>query len=629
MYSAELTATVREDLRLSSGMGQPLGIDSSVTRQSGGAGSKGKIIIRRSHLHGVLSANALQWAELREEAAPDGWPELARQLFGDGPLAMRRVQVSDLKAVEGEVNAWQTTARQKHSRRPEDNTLRSFETVAAGTQFKGELWVEGASLNDKERLMLQAVLDRTTALGGSRERGWGRVKLEVQEVAESVQQLSWPTSVGDLPAASTDVVVRVHMTNLDALLITDTQSPGNYLPTMRMLPGAALRGAWLTWLRAAQSPAWAERMAACAKFGDGHAIPKEAIGGTAGLTALQAVPMPKSLREKKPQRAEVDDGRGIDTKVSNPTNLDSNRPWWSMTAAGGKTPVSALEDSLAPKGTAETATKRIKGYEVIWRTASGAWQRHSPKIEVLLRNRVDLRPSARRDGRATTVEDTAALFTEERLCSNQEFVSDVVMPQVLAEEFMSAVRQARPELRMGRGGARVAVTAVVNLAVDSPAPVGGTAGSLPDCDLDILLTSDLAVRLPDLTWAATLGPETWRTVLGDAWPRDIAVKRPSVSDGRVAAPSEVSETHTLRGFNRASGLPRAPVIAIAAGSVVRLAGTAADIAVARALLQARASAGQWLGERTEDGLGRFALDLKLRSPAAAVPSPADSPKEAP
>jgi hypothetical protein len=514
--------------------------------------------------------------------------------------------------------------------------LRSFETVAAGTQFTGKLWVEGASLNDKERLMLQAVLERTTALGGSRERGWGRVKLDAVELTADAGPLLWPTALPEHPSfpapvpaeaiegAAANTVVRLRLTNHDALLLTDTQTPGNFLPTMRILPGAALRGAFLTWLRATDRPAWAERMAASAKFGDGLAVPEKSHGEPALLGGLQLIPLPKSLREFKRGREDAAGGQSSPgAQSAKPSYEVGIQPWWAQAAGGGKTAVAELNDAFDSKD--GVATKRIKKAETLWRTDSGAWQRHSPSVEVLLRNQVDVRPSARRDGNAGSQGSTAALFTEERLCANQVLVSDIVMPHDLALEFTAAVNQAHPQLRMGRGGARVEVGLALQL-IEQPHE---TQGNGPSDQLDILLTSDLAVRMPDLSWAATLGLPTWIAVFGEAWPSGVAVKRNPAAAGRVPGQCEISETRSLRGFNRASGLPRAPAIAIAAGSVVRLSGAPEEIAKARALLQARASAGQWLGERTEDGLGRFALDLNLRSSSAVVPTPADSPKEAP
>jgi hypothetical protein len=75
----------------------------------------------------------------------------------------------------------------------------------------------------------------------------------------------------------------------------------------------------------------------------------------------------------------------------------------------------------------------------------------------------------------------------------------------------------------------------------------------------------------------------------------------------------VCETTTLLGFNRATGLPRRPVLAIKHGSVVRIGGEddvgRQNLAALRAALIAAASSRRGLGERTAEGLGRFVVDL--------------------
>jgi len=106
----------------------------------------------------------------------------------------------------------------------------------------------------------------------------------------------------------------------------------------------------------------------------------------------------------------------------------------------------------------------------------------------------------------------------------------------------------------------------------------------------LTLTSDLLVRDEFLRWRTALDERALHELLGI---NNIHLKKAT------------QDWVMVHGFNRASRLWRMPAAAIRRGSVFEVSGQGV------AALASRAVRGQWLGERTHEGFGRFRLDEAL------------------
>jgi hypothetical protein len=116
----------------------------------------------------------------------------------------------------------------------------------------------------------------------------------------------------------------------------------------------------------------------------------------------------------------------------------------------------------------------------------------------------------------------------------------------------------------------------------------------------LTLTSDLIDRHDDLTFRTTLdGPALLR----------LAGLDESEFDASINVAKEVCETWVVHGYNTASGTRRSPDLAIKRGSafLVQCKNTEPLQKLFRALVD-RGTRGQGLGERQEEGFGRFVLD---------------------
>ncbi len=575
MKLATIAIEVIDDLLLSGGEGTALGLDRTVTRDV-----KGNLELRASHLMGVWREAGREWAVLRDtvESSPaQEWLNLAEQVFGSKRWP-RQVDVEEVvtPTPSNVANAWQTTARAPWSRRPKDETLRSIEAVPAGTIFTATLSREAEDDPDINAL-LQGSFERLTALGGSRNRGWGRVK--VTPPTEWVREKDGPALVLTSTAPKDELAcLRLGLRVAAPLLITDTSVPGDLLPTTQFVPGATLRGAILSLVRKHAGDVVTKEAAGAVLFGDGLPVPAEAMQA---LTSLQALPVPLTLQSRK--RAKDADDAPAHTVA----------PWWASPAEGVRAVTTATHvDTFRSSSTPEGEThKRVKDKVTLWRCgAAGPWFLHAPRINTHLRNAVQ--PLDHASG----LRGDTDLFSEERIARGDHFVADLWLPKDWVAKLDTWLLGAR--LPVGRGGGRLEVIAAKewDISGTSVAEVGAAEA------VTITLTSDLAVRADDLGWCGDLGVATWQAVFGDAWPPGVAVD--DAREGRLA---EVSETTTLRGYNRTTGLPRWPALAIKAGSTVRLKGTAGEVAKARELLSARPA----LGERQEDGLGRVVLDLDI------------------
>jgi hypothetical protein len=125
----------------------------------------------------------------------------------------------------------------------------------------------------------------------------------------------------------------------------------------------------------------------------------------------------------------------------------------------------------------------------------------------------------------------------------------------------------------------------------------------------LILTSDLLVRDETLRWLTRLSPQDFKSIPN--WPPSLTVEPVRQGTARV------------HGFNGTARLWRLPAAGLARGSVFRVEGEGLG-----ALANMIAS-GQWLGERTHEGLGRFRLDASLPGTTSPGSTRATGGQEAP
>lgn len=288
------------------------------------------------------------------------------------------------------------------------------------------------------------------------------------------------------------------------------------------------------------------------------------------LDGVEVLPAPLSLQSEKPRGAAGD------------------VPWWAQPTA----PTKRLD-----AWSAKEKLKRPEDDLFVYRASpSEAWTTFKPARGVRLRN-----------GRPDPKQVEASLFAIEQIAEETHFLAELHGSlddmKTLAEK-LGAVLEGRRWLRVGRAGAPVEVT---QLAWSS----GSTVAKTTDKAL-LTLTSDLLVRDELLRWRTALDTDAIKALFGD-----------DVQPGK-----SLQDSVMVHGFNGTSRLWRMPAAAIRRGSVFEVSGTGV------AKLAERAAKGEWLGERTHEGFGRFRIDASLpgvtsETSASNAPTPrADVPEEA-
>lgn len=151
-----------EDLHTGTGSGT-WAVDSLQARDEGG-----NPCVPRSHLKGLLrlSAQALQLAEPFDEA-------LITDLFGKGTGEQDRLIVPMLRSEGAKAKPtllWSETARVEGGRAPAEETLRTIEFMAAGTELEDTFRVRG-DCSDALKERIKKIIRRTNILGSERNRG--------------------------------------------------------------------------------------------------------------------------------------------------------------------------------------------------------------------------------------------------------------------------------------------------------------------------------------------------------------------------------------------------------------------------------------------------------------------------
>jgi hypothetical protein len=606
------TVELLEDLHAGTGLGWLGLLDDTQARDVDGGP-----VVWATMLRGLLREAADDWLGVLAQAGEnvEDRRRRLRKLLGNQGDEQGRAVVRSLRLPERPASpedyftVWGATAREVHSRRPDPKTLRFIEYTRAKTVLCGEMRLP-AGCDAEDRKFLQGCLHRLQGIGGRKTRGWGQVKVSCDPWRDLPETGNVQGLLAGLALEPADkpVRLRLRLRNLEPLNLPHTAYAGNLIPGLTYLPGGALRGALLTWLDA-RDQALADGLAGTMGVGNGYVVPGDMKD--ARWAQVEVMPLPLSVQEPKggQEAAGSDDVPWWARPKGTDRRLGKDRPERDLIALPRR------EEEGGPD------FKRIKTEEYLLRRPGAAhWERFRPQRGVLLRNQV---PTARRDGDNPRVTPRIeGLFSEEMVREDQNIVAELFFGDKKdAEEF---VRQAtallggpvenRSWLRVGRGGRPV--------VVEDAAWVGPpSAAKGPPADrMTLTLTSDLIARTPWLTFRTDLDLPALEALL-----REVGeVPPPKEGIKPEAASCEVVEVYA---FNRATGLPRSPALAIKRGSVFRWQAESgsgqANLAQWRAVLLRVQARRAGLGERTLDGFGRFVLDLDFHEKdywASPVPS---------
>lgn len=510
---------------------------------------QGRPVIWASHIEGVLRDAARR---LRGEDA-------AGDFFGRGGGQAQRAIFTSLYTNEnGESRVWRSSARASFDdRAPKDETLRVIEHVPKGTRFIGYVELPAHGHPCLERLVKE--VDR---LGSGRASGTGRVRLSLKRVDLTSRKMG--NATGRL---------LLLLQNRDPLCISATATPGNLIPSLAFVPGRALLGSLASWLlteglREAAELLTSERIA----VSDALPLPWNPPEKVS-LEDIHVLPAPLSLQSVKPDSHE-DSGERAESKD------DSNAlPWWAQPKAKTRR-IDALERRETDKA---EKLKRPEDDLFVYGVASNdSFTTFRPARRVRLRN-----------GRPDPREPEPLLFAIEQIVEETLFLAELRGPREAMETIakgLAPVLEGTRWLRLGRGGAPVEVKRLA--WSEAPAPVATRE------TMRLTLTSDLLVRDDFLRWRTAIDEDALR----ELGVEDVRIEKKRTNPKR---PNETQESVAVHGFNGTSRLWRMPAAAIRRGSVFEVSGTGL------ARLAERAARGEWLGERTHEGFGRFRLDEKL------------------
>lgn len=348
--------------------------------------------------------------------------------------------------------------------------------------------------------------------------------------------------------------------NRNPLCITATATPDNLIPNLAFVPGRTLLGAIAAWLISAGERETASLLTS-GRIAVSDALPLPQR--PARIESAEVLPAPLALQSEKP--------KGTMGEV----------PWWAQPVV----PPRRLDASSTVAGRHGKLKRPEEDLFVFREGTNSPWVAYQPLRQVRLRN-----------GRPDPQQREPSLFAIEQIVEKTLFLAELrgsLEDMERLAEKLSPVLQGQRWLRVGRGGAPVEVVQVAWSGPNSPARV-------PEKAL-LTLTSDLLVRDEHLRWRTALDTEALRAFFG--------------SDVQIV--NSLQDSTMVHGFNGTSRLWRMPAAAIRRGSVFAISGTG----VVR--LAERAAKGEWLGERTHEGFGRFRIDAVLPGVTDAMETPRD------
>jgi len=432
--------------------------------------------------------------------------------------------------------------------------------VAAGTVFHATLRLADPTLAP----LLERLLRRVDRLGGHRNRGAGLVRVRPTPILSYQPQM--------IPAAA-GPRLRLILRNLEPLCLPTTGHPGNLIRTHSFVRGQTLRGALMSWL--IRSGCSRGDLNILDRLSIGDALPLPECGGT--NTPAEVLPIPLSILTDKPRAA------------------TPPLPWW---AAGGDPPVT-IDSLFDKKDETKEKPKRSGEHEYVCRYGKeDAWLRYTPQLRVRLRNATPKRTSENKE----KGNHDPLLFSQEEVAEDTRFVSEVRCPDEHDVAWLlgalAPLLEVTDWITLGRGGAPTYVEAVLPVTPPETKPNATGTKTTPEVkftdDWSLTLQSDLILRGPNLGFLDNLDLETLCTI--------AKVKKPA--DQLWTIENAITETTPIHGFNAVSGLRRAPALAIRRGSCWHVTGAGCST------LAKELSKIDVLGERTEEGFGRFLLNAQ-------------------
>lgn len=570
LHRFRYTIELLEDLHAGSGLGS-VWVDRTLARDRAG-----RPFIPASHVKGVWRDAMVRLVELRLNAFDQN---KLSEWFGAAPKRKEdetRPQRSTLHCPRLEPGAdveslvWMQTARQRFSRKPAEDTLRTTEYIPAGITMAGSGFLEGS---DDDFKLLETLVRQVDRYGGNRSRGDGRIRLV------SIEKSTSETSLRISGASGAPAGLRVLLKAHEPIRVPRTGSPGNIVESDTRIPGRMLAGALISRLLEKEvkpEVLFSQQVA----ISDALPLnPAHSDLNPEELKHVEVLPAPLEYR--------------IEKNLPNACHSMQLLPEWSQ----GRNPDSSLtnwRDLLATtSGPADDAlgqVKRLPAGTYVQRLGDSAWRAFRQPLELTMRNR---RGS---DGSQNLGKMDEELFSNEQMPADTCFMAEI-MPLGQGEawrDWLAAFREyieATPFLFVGRGRSPVEIIA----ATERTAPPIGA--STKDEEFRLTLSSDTIIRTPWLGFHQRLTLQALRDALGDQFPKEAT---------RLEA-QDVSESRTDRAFNAATRLPRPSVMVLRAGSSIEIRGKGAK--ALRDKLMKRSA----LGERQHEGLGRFRLDLDLIS----------------
>jgi hypothetical protein len=342
--------------------------------------------------------------------------------------------------------------------------------------------------------------------------------------------------------------LRLLLQNLDPLCITATATPDNLVPSMSFVPGRTLLGALAAWLiEAGDRQAAALLTGARVSVSDALPLPE----APECLTDIEVLPAPLTL-----QREKVAGTKGP-------------IPWWAQE----EEPLRRLDLWCVSDEDTNAKLKRPEPDLFVYRSGKDTpWQAYRPVTRVRLRN-----------GRPNPSQADPDLFAVEQIAERTPFLCEICGNPALMKKLAKAlapVLEGRRWLRLGRGGVPVEVrrTAWTQSA---------TSVEDPPERAYLILTSDLLVRDENLRWLSSMNALGFQRL--PDWPDDVTIRR------------EFQDSVPVYGFNGTARLRRLPALAVRRGSIYKVEG--AGVSRLGELVRQR----RWLGERTHEGFGHFAI----------------------
>ena len=517
--------------------------------------SQNRPVIWSTHLEGLLREAARTLS-----GKPEGEREgEADRLFGKAGGSRQQMVFTSLYLVQKESppsRVWRSTARVSlDARETFDNRAPKGDTLRA-IEFVPQCTVfEGhVELPETDVGILEKLIQEVESIGHGRASGAGLVGLSLS---------SANMSVGSPPPFTNKLIVS--LTNLDPLCIAKTATPGNIIPTQPYIPGRTLLGALAAWL-IAEGTEQAKQAATLLVNGDvavSDALPLKDKTSLDRLGPVEVLPAPLSLQSKKPE------------------GQVGNVPWW---ATPKNAPIRLNSDKQKQDPNGEKL-KRPEPDLFVQRIGTGDWETYRPDIRIRLRN-----------GRPEPTQKDPSLFAIEQIAENTQFLTELRGNQQAMQTLCTALKAVLTKqrwLRIGRGGSPVQVEKTAPLTEEmQPASVKYAY---------LTLTSDLLFRDDQLRWQTRLTQDTAKDLPG--WPNGFS----GTLTEEIFKPILQEETE-IRGFNGTSGLWRLPAVGIRRGSVFKVNAALASE------LRKLASKGEWLGERTHEGFGRFRIDEEDKLP---------------